>query len=134
MVCLSGYISTHELKLQQTESGKTYLRFSIAVSNGKDKDGKPYEADFILCEAWELRALHISEYYTKGKGIEITGKIKQDKWTDQDGNKRSRLKVLVNAIEFPKSNRPETGKATEPHSWEPGGEENNTIDDDDFPF
>ena len=136
MVCLSGYIATHELKLQQTESGKTYLRFSIAISNGKNKEGKAYDPDFINCEAWEERALHISEYYSKGKGIEITGKIKQDKWEDEERNKKSRLKVLVDRVEFPKSNKNEntTGKATEPHSWEPGGADNDTIDDDDFPF
>ena len=51
IVCLSGYIATHELKLQQTESGKTYLRFSIAISNGKNKEGKAYDPDFINCEA-----------------------------------------------------------------------------------
>lgn len=134
LIILSGYIATEELKLQQTESGKTFLRFTIAISNGKDKEGKPYEADFIPCEAWELRALHIAEYYFKGKGIEIIGKLKQDRWMDKDGNKRSRLKVLVDIAEFPKSNRPAVGKATEPHSWEPGGADNDAIDEDDFPF
>ena len=133
IVVLSGYIASSKLELQQTKSGKTFLRFSLAISNGKTKDGKPYEPDFILCEAWEERALHIVEYYSKGKGIEISGKIKQDRWEDQEGNKRTRLKVLVDQREFPKSNRPETGKATEPHSWEPGGADNDGIDDD-FPF
>ncbi|ACZ09381.1 Uncharacterised protein [Sebaldella termitidis] len=53
---------------------------------------------------------------------------------DHEGNKRSRLKVLVDQKEFPKSNKPKTDKATEPHNWEPGGSDNNDINDDDFPF
>ena len=61
-------------------------------------------------------------------------RIKQDKWVDHEGNKRSRLKVLVDQREFPKSNKPKTDKATEPHSWEPGGSDNIDINDDDFPF
>ncbi|MDR2879722.1 MAG: single-stranded DNA-binding protein [Fusobacteriales bacterium] len=134
IVVLSGYIATPKLELKQTENKKTFLRFSLAISNGKNKEGKQYNPDFILCEAWEERAMHIVEYYEKGKGIELTGKIKQDKWEDPAGNKRSRLKVLVDKIEFPKSNKPETAKATEPHDWEPGGKDNDTLDDDDFPF
>lgn len=133
---LSGYIASHKLELMQTDGGKSFVRFSIAISNGKNKDGKQYEADFILCEAWEERALHIVEYYSKGKGIELTGKLKQDKWADEEGNKKSRLKVLVDKVEFPKTNKPENvnNNATPPHDWEPGGAENGINDDDDFPF
>lgn len=42
----------------------------------------------------------------------------------------------MDKVEFPKSNKSETGagKATEPHDWEPGGKDNDTLDDDDFPF
>ena len=134
IVVLSGYIASPKLELQQTKNKKTFLRFYLAISNGKTKEGKEYEADFILCEAWEERALHIAEWYSQGKGIEISGKIKQDKWVDHEGNKRSRLKVLVDQREFPKSNRPKTDKATEPHSWEPGGSDDNNIDNNDFPF
>ena len=57
-VQLMGRI-THTPELKTTQSGKDYLRFTIAINNGKDQYGNEREPYFIDCTAWEKTAVFI---------------------------------------------------------------------------
>ena len=69
-VTLTGRI-TKDLELQQSQAGKSYCKFSIAV-NGMKKD----ETDFLNCIAWEKTAEILCQYSAKGSQIGVTGRIK----------------------------------------------------------
>lgn len=104
-------------ELRYTQTGKAVVNFTVAVSNGKNSEGKEIPSCFFGCEAWEGMAKRISEYLAKGSQIHIEGKLIQRENKDKEGAKKySSVRVLIKDIKFlnlkPKSEgAPETGKS-----------------------
>lgn len=98
LVILNGRISKDlELKVHN----EIYvLRFNVAVNRTKKKDDESYDADFINCVAFGKSAETINEYFTKGDGIIINGRIQTGKY-DKDGQTIYTTDVIVNSISFP---------------------------------
>lgn len=121
---------TRDPDIRQTQDGVNVASFSVAidrVSKGKEK-----ETDFIEIVAWRSTADFISKYFSKGKKIGIWGSLRTDKWTDKDGNKRSRLYVLADEVGFVESKGSSPATTTEEDSAP-----NETVipeEDDDLPF
>ena len=80
----------------------TVCKFSIAINRTwKDANGeKKEEVTFVDCEAWGKTAELIGQYLTKGSECYVQGRLKLDQWDDKDGQKRSRLKVVAEAVQF----------------------------------
>ena len=80
----------------------TVASFSIAVNRrSKGQDGQPKEeVSFFDCEAWDKTANLVQQYCTKGKQILVQGSMKQERWTTQDGQNRSKVKVIASNIQF----------------------------------
>lgn len=96
-----GRIAT-EIELRTTQSGITTCSFSVAINNGKDKDGNERPADFINCRAWRETANFISKWFQKGKMIAIEGKFKTDKYqhkSHSDVTMHSSY-ILIENVEF----------------------------------
>ena len=93
---------TSDPELRQTQSGKSVVKFTIAVNNGKDAEGKDRPADFITCQAWERRGETIGKYFKKGSPICVTGALKTDKYTDKNHEDVTHYNsyILVNEFEF----------------------------------
>lgn len=98
---------TKDPELRYTNSGMAISNCSIAINNGKDKDGKERPPDFFDIEAFDKTAELISEYLKKGSPILVEGRLKQDRWEDEHGNKRSRIKVVVQNVQFLSSGKGE---------------------------
>ena len=45
-------------------------------------------------------AENLKQYLTKGKKVAVRGFLKQDRWTDQQGNNRSRVSVIAEELEL----------------------------------
>jgi single-strand DNA-binding protein len=89
-----------------------YVDFAIAINTGSN-DKK--DVDFINCRAFARNAENICQYFYKGRPIFLTGKIRQNKWTDSDGKNCSSLRVSVKSFEFIDSNaKKETTTSKEP--------------------
>jgi single-strand DNA-binding protein len=66
-----------------------------------DQAGNPQdEVTFVDCEAWGAIAKVISDHLTKGQPIHIEGRLRLDQWQSDDGDKRSKLKVVVENFQF----------------------------------
>jgi single-strand DNA-binding protein len=77
--------------------------FSIAINRRwKTPQGEQREeTTFVDCEAWGKLADTIAQWYGKGRGILVEGRLKLDTWDDKKtGEKRSRLKVVVEGFTF----------------------------------
>ena len=85
---------TKEAELKTFDSGKKNCKFSLAVNGYKD------EVSFINCTAWEKTAELINQYVKKGDRVAVDGSLKQSRFEDKDGNKRSAIDVIVNSIQF----------------------------------
>ncbi|PTU83432.1 single-stranded DNA-binding protein [Staphylococcus pasteuri] len=94
IVVISGRI-TKDLELKQ--AGQTQVtNFSMAVDNPFKKD----DTSFFDVVAFGKTAELLNNYCGKGSKIGVEGTLKQDRFTDKEGNNRSVVRVNANRIEF----------------------------------
>ncbi len=93
---------TADPELGFTRGGDAYARFVIAstprrydrTSNGWT-DG---ETIFLRCTAWRDLAEHAAESLTKGVRVIVTGRLRQNSWTTDDGQQRSSIDLDVDEV------------------------------------
>lgn len=92
---------TREPELRYNTNGTPILNFGIAI-NDRRKDGLTGEwkdyANFVDCSMFGTRAEKLSDWLSKGMKVAIEGKLNWSSW-ERDGQKRSKLDVIVNEIE-----------------------------------
>jgi single-strand DNA-binding protein len=127
-VSLSGRL-TRDIELKYLPSGSAVVDFSLALPEVK-KDAPTL---FIDCVAFGDVAEKISEFFKKGKPIEIIGRLSQEQWQDREGNTRKKHKVVVYQFNFFPSydNRP---KSDVPPQEEPVPVGDVLDNVDDIPF
>ena len=99
------------------------------------------------CEAWGRQAEVMAQYLSKGRPVFIQGRLKLDTWQDQQGQNRSKLKVVVENFQFVGGrdgggNAPGGGGggsyssagSPAPSSGGGGGGGHQPVSDDDIPF
>lgn len=100
-VVISGNL-TRDPELRSTASGMSVLSLGVAV-NDRKKNNQTGEwkdvANFIDCTMFGERAAKIQQYLSKGSKVTIEGKLHYSSW-EKDGQKRSKIEVLVDDIEF----------------------------------
>lgn len=100
-VLLMGNL-TRDPQLSYLPSQTPVVEFGLAVNRVfKKQDGtEGKETCFVDCQMFGKRAEAIQKYVKKGDPLFVEGRLKLDQWQDQDGNKRSRLRVFVENFEF----------------------------------
>ena len=95
-VILTGRL-TADPELRTTNSGKTVADFTIAVEryvNGEK------QAEFIRCAAWGKTGDNLCRYKRKGDMIGVSGALRAQKYTGQDGSARTKVYVQCHSVEF----------------------------------
>lgn len=83
-----------EIGFYGKDKEKCYAHFTVAVSRNKD------EADFIQCTAFDKTAEFLGDYFRKGHRIGVIGRIKTDKYEDEDGNTVWTTEVIAISIDM----------------------------------
>lgn len=96
---LVGRIS-NDLELRQTNSGKSYCRFNLAVNKNYKNEYGEYETDFITITVWNKQAENIVQYQSKGSLILVEGSISTGNYTDSEGNNRKTFEVMAQNVQF----------------------------------
>ena len=98
-VTLGGNLARDaELRATQTSA---VLSFTVCVnSSQKDGDGYVGVPNFIDCVIYGARGESLARYLEKGTYVALTGRISQRRWETKDGQKRSKLEVIVSEIHF----------------------------------
>ena len=93
---------TRDPELRTTPSGAQVCGFTVAVNrNYKDGSGDSKEqVSFLDCSAWGRSGEIIAQYAKKGSGILVSGRIEQRSWEDKEGQKRSRVEIVVEDFNF----------------------------------
>jgi single-strand DNA-binding protein len=91
---------TADPEVRYTEGGKTVTSFSIAINNGKDRDGDERPPTYIDVVAWEKLGDNCGEYLRKGKKCAVMGQITVEKYEDKEGVKRVKYRIRANNVEF----------------------------------
>jgi single-strand DNA-binding protein len=128
-VMLMGNL-TRDVELKQTPNNQPVAEIGIAVNRKfRTRDGEDREeTTFVDCEAWGRTAETMAKYLSKGRPVFIEGRLKLDQWEDREGNKRSKLRVVIENFQFVDS-RP--GGATNAPAPTTAA---TTPPDDDVPF
>ena len=87
-------------KLEHTEGGNAYTRFSLACERSFVKPGEERETDWIDCIAWKNTAEFITKHFKQGNLIAIDGRIETRSYEDKNGVKRKSFTVVVNNANF----------------------------------
>lgn len=125
---------TSDPELRQTQSGKSVVKFTVAVNNGKDADGNDRPADFITCQAWEKKADFVAKWWKKGKPIALTGAFKTDKYQDKNHDDVTHYNsyILVNNVEF--VGKPDGNSAQAAPQATTTSQIEEILSDDEIPF
>ena len=109
-VNISGNL-TRDPELRSTASGTSVLWFCVAV-NDRRKNPQTGEwedyPNFVECTMFGTRAEAVSRYLSKGSKVAIEGKLRYSSW-EKDGQRRSKLEVVVDEIEFMSRDEQRTG-------------------------
>lgn len=91
---------TSDPTLRFTESGKAVVSFGLAVAGVSD-------TTFLEVSAWQGLAELCAKFLSKGRQVAVQGRLKSSSW-DQDGQKRSKVIVVAEQVQF--LDRPKKGE------------------------
>ena len=107
---------TRDPELRYLPKGTAVAKIGLAVNRrwtaetGETRE----EVTFVDVEAFGKQAETIGQYLKKGRPILIEGRLKLDQWDDkQTGQKRSKLKVVLESFQFLDSGNRQEGGAPE---------------------
>ena len=132
---------TRDPEMKYSSSGTGIASFSMAVDRKYQPDKKNKLTDFFDIFCFGKLAETVAEYLMKGKLILVEGELQQQRW-ESDGEKRSKIKVLMNNFSFLESKKTEddtrsnfekTRDEIQEKMNEPVDDENDS-DDDLVPF
>lgn len=99
IITLQGRL-TKDPEERKTISDKAVSSFSLAV---KREFGD--ETDFIDCVAYAKTAEFVNQYFKKGDGMIVEGRLQIRDWRDKEDKPRRTAEVVVNRVEFPISRK-----------------------------
>ena len=131
----------------KTIQGNSHVRISIACNRVFMHQGaKREEVDYFDCEFWGKLADTIKSYKKKGDAVLVEGRLKQNRWKDDQQKSHSKVGVIGSRIQFlPSWKRKNDGSdENQPDLFNQEGEatigssgftyDENQIGDDDIPF
>jgi len=99
---------TRDPEVRAFSNGGKVAKFGFAVNNRKKDQATGQWVDepvFIDVEAFNRgengkQADLVEQYLTKGRQVFIEGHLRLDQWNDKDGQKRSKLLVVLDNMQF----------------------------------
>ena len=94
---------TRDPELRYTPQGTAVCDIGIAVNRSftnKQTGQKTEEVSFFDCVAWGRTAEVAAQYLKKGKPVLFGGHLKQDRWESPEGKKLSKVKIIVEEMQF----------------------------------
>jgi single-strand DNA-binding protein len=87
--------------LRTTSKGTALCTFSLASNRFfKQDSGLEKEVGFFDVETWAKLAEQCYTMGRKGRGVRVVGRLKQSRWTDQEGKPHARVSIVAEHVEF----------------------------------
>src|SRR5919108_5636408 len=106
---------TRDPEVRHTPKGTAVCDISIAINRLLTDDGsgeRREETTYVDVTLWGKTAENAGKYLTKGRSVFVDGRLALETWEDkQSGQKRSKLKVVAESLQFLPSKAP--GQAQE---------------------
>ena len=93
---------TRDPELRVTGTGLSICKLGLAVNRSyTSKDGESKdETTYVDVDAFGKQAEILGKYMQKGRPLMIEGRLKLDQWESSDGQKRSKLGVVLESFQF----------------------------------
>jgi single-strand DNA-binding protein len=116
---------TRDVELKNLPSGSAVSTFGLAT-NKKWRDGNSgedrQEVMFIDITVFGRSAEIANQYLRKGSKVLIEGRLSFEQWTDQNGQKRSKHKIIADSVQFMESRAEAQANQNNNNSY--GGQDN----------
>jgi single-strand DNA-binding protein len=93
---------TRDPELRQIPSGKKVCEMGLAVGERyRNAAGETVETTcFVDLVAWDKQAEACAQYLKKGRPVLVEGRLQQDRWETDKGEKRNRMRVRADRVHF----------------------------------
>lgn len=101
-VILAGNL-TRDPQLSYTPSNTAVCKFGLAINRkwfDRNANEQREETTFVDCTAFGRQGETLNQYLGKGSPLLLEGRLQFSQWTGQDGQKRSKLEVVVENFQF----------------------------------
>ncbi len=100
-VLLMGNL-TRDPEVKYTPKGTAVCDLGMAINDSyKAQDGTIKETvTFVDVEVWGRTAENCKQYLTKGRPVFVEGQLRLDQWETPQGEKKSRMKVRADRVQF----------------------------------
>jgi single-strand DNA-binding protein len=142
-IVIVGYLGK-DPEIRYTPQGTAVCNFTIATTEKrKDRAGEGQDiTTWFRVSVWGRQAEVANQYLSKGKQVYLEGRLRQEEYTDRDGNKRTSLEVSATDIQFLGARGEEGGQSfsqgapsqSAPRRSGGGGEDIDGPSDSDIPF
>jgi single-strand DNA-binding protein len=107
-------------EFKHTPKGTALCTFSIASNRWFKQDASmEKEVSYFDIETWSKVAETCNEKGKKGRGVRLTGRLKQDRWTGEGGKNCSRVVIVAEHVEFrPEAKKDESEEPPKPEDVE----------------
>ena len=99
---IEGNVVNEMVEVVEPVAGFKVAKLSIGVNCFfKNAEGeKVNEVSYFDIECYGQMAQIVSDKCVKGRGIRVVGRLKQDRWTDNENKTHSKVYVVAEHIEF----------------------------------
>ena len=87
--------------VRSTQRGTSVCNFTIVSNRYYRHDSNlEKEVGFFDVEAWGKLAEACTNQGRKGRGVRVVGRLKQDRWTANDGKNHSKVAIVAEHVEY----------------------------------
>ena len=100
-VLLMGNL-TRDPELRRTQGGQSVCELGIAMNRtARSRDGQEREETcFVDVVVWGKPGEACQKYLSRGRSVFIEGRLTLDQWESDNGEKKSRLRVIAEHVNF----------------------------------
>lgn len=92
---------TRDVEIKSTPTGVTVARISIANNQKVKRNGQWQDVtNFFDIAIFGKSANNLAQYLTRGKQIAVSGALRQDRWTDANGNNRTKISLVAEQLQL----------------------------------
>ena len=92
---------TRDPELTHTANGAAICKLGLATNRFyKSNDEKQEEVSFFDVTVFGAQGENCEKYLEKGRRVIVQGRAKQDRWTNDKGEKRTKVVIIANSVTF----------------------------------
>ena len=91
---------TADPEMRTTHSDTAVTNLRLAIQRRRSRDGEDRGAVYVDVVCFGGLAESVAEYLVKGRQVAVHGRLELDEWENDEGERRSRHKIVADEVEF----------------------------------